>query len=472
MEALVRRSLIALVGATLQSPAPRYVKSPAFARRIDGAPAEVRDAIATRLAPLNISLPAEAPDPPQAVDARALRAVLATLQSLASHNAGVPERIVQAFRAQGATAREVVTAILSEFALDGGAAIAEVAGALDRASELLGHTWQPADLSLALKRELIAQIYGTAPAAKAARAETPEAQRPLPGRRHFSASSLNLYAECPRKWYFRYLCGAVEDKPTSASAYGTAFHAALEAFHRVYPSVAGVPARDLELRLEGEINTAFEQHRIHFGSEVEFRLNRRRAQRTAKKYMTWLRTRAEKEPFEVIGCEIKADMNLDGVEFRGFIDRIDRDAKSGRVTVFDYKTGSIAESAAEYRNKINDRKEFQLPYYYWARTLAGDTVRSLALVPLREAHLEVQPVELEVVPSAPPARGRDDARRGVIGAIELERARTAMVDIARMLAAGTTPRFEPTKDPSSCRYCVYAPSCREKPAPDAQPFAR
>ncbi|MGH7329158.1 MAG: RecB family exonuclease, partial [Polyangiaceae bacterium] len=271
----------------------------------------------------------------------------------------------------------------------------------------------------------------------------------------------------------RYLCGAVEDKPTSASAYGTAFHAALEAFHRVYPSVRDVAARELELRLEGEINTAFEVHRIHFGSEVEFRLNRRRAQRTAKKYLAWLRNRAEREPFEVIGCEIKADMNLDGVEFRGFIDRVDRDTKTGRVTVFDYKTGSIADSAAEYRKKINDRREFQLPYYYWARTLAGDTVRSLALVPLREAHLDVQPIELEVVPTTPPAsRGRDDARRGVIGAIDLERARTAMVDIARMLAAGTTPRFEPTKDPSSCRYCVYAPSCREKPAPDAQPFAR
>jgi RecB family exonuclease len=472
VEALVRRSLIALVGATLQSPAPRYVKSPAFARRIDRAPAAVRDAIAARLAQLKVSLPAEPPEPPRAVDARALRAVLASLQSLASRNAEVPERIVQAYRAQGATAHEVATAILSEFALEGGEAILEVARALDQASELLGHTWQPANLRLALERELFAEARGTAGEPQAVSVAAAEAQRPLPGRRHFSASSLNLYADCPRKWYFRYLCGAVEDKPTSASAYGTAFHAALEAFHRVYARVGGVAARELELRLEGEINTAFEQHRIHFGSEVEFRLNRRRAQRTAKKYLAWLRNRAEKEPFEVIGCEIKADMNLDGVEFRGFIDRVDRDTKSGRVTVFDYKTGSIAESAAEYRNKIKDRKEFQLPYYYWARTLAGDTVRSLALVPLREAHLDVQPIELEVVPSAPPARGRDDARRGVIGAIDLERARTAMVDIARMLAAGTTPRFEPTKDPSSCRYCVYAPSCREKPAPDAQPFAR
>ncbi|MGH7661266.1 MAG: hypothetical protein ACRENA_10190, partial [Vulcanimicrobiaceae bacterium] len=95
MEALVRRSLIALVGATLQSPAPRYVKSPAFARRIDAAPSELRDAIGARLATLKISLPSEPPEPPRAVDTRALRAVVATLRSLASREADAPERILQ-----------------------------------------------------------------------------------------------------------------------------------------------------------------------------------------------------------------------------------------------------------------------------------------------------------------------------------------------------------------------------------------
>ena len=49
----------------------------------------------------------------------------------------------------------------------------------------------------------------------------------------FSASSLNAYAECARKWWFRYACAAVEDRGSSASFYGIAFHAALEDFHAV-----------------------------------------------------------------------------------------------------------------------------------------------------------------------------------------------------------------------------------------------
>ena len=52
---------------------------------------------------------------------------------------------------------------------------------------------------------------------------------------HFSASALNAYAECARKWYYRYVCAAVEDAPSSASTYGTAFHAALEDFHGEFP---------------------------------------------------------------------------------------------------------------------------------------------------------------------------------------------------------------------------------------------
>src|SRR5437868_6360889 len=33
---------------------------------------------------------------------------------------------------------------------------------------------------------------------------------------HFSASSLNAYVECMRKWYYKYMCAAVEDKASSA----------------------------------------------------------------------------------------------------------------------------------------------------------------------------------------------------------------------------------------------------------------
>ena len=535
-EGLVRRCAIAAFAATLTAaPALRTVRSAAFARRLDAAlagadaavPAALCVQVAARLAELGLELPGRAPEAPEPVAPAALRSLtdglawavtrddaaarrllgssrldaddaaalltaaapkqnlLATIKgtnvvlsagarTAATAFAASLDRIADAYRAQGVSAYELIATIALEFELAGLAPAFAVAGAVDRASALLARTWEIDDLRLALEREVCA-----APPAQAAPPERPqvvsaEPARPLPGRRrHSSASSLNLYADCARKWYFRYLCAAVEDKGSSASAYGTAFHMALETFHQTFPKIESGTRDELARRLEGTIDAAFERYRIGFASEVEYRLSRRRAQRTARKYLAWLLERAAKEPFEVVGCEVEANVTLDGVEFIGYIDRVDRDLRSGRVTVYDYKTGAIATSAAEYRAKINASLEFQLPYYYWAQTEAGHTVRSLALVPLRDPHLDVDPIELEVVPLAePPSRHDRDATRGVISITELERARIAMVALSRDLASGTIAHFPATHDPAACRYCVYAPSCREKPADDDRRFGR
>ena len=76
------------------------------------------------------------------------------------------------------------------------------------------------------------------PVAPRSRSPTPSTRAPsgvTARQKHFSASSLNAYAECPRKWFYRYACAAIEDPGSSAAAYGTAFHLALEDFHGEFP---------------------------------------------------------------------------------------------------------------------------------------------------------------------------------------------------------------------------------------------
>jgi RecB family exonuclease len=214
----------------------------------------------------------------------------------------------------------------------------------------------------------------------------------------FSASQLNTYVECPRKWFYRYLCAAVEDKGSSASFYGTAFHAALEDLHREYPQPGAVDPQELDRKLQGYVNAAFDVHRNNFETPVEHELQVRRARRTAHKYVEWLVAEARLAPFTVVGCELSAELQLAGFDFIGYIDRLDRNDETGAVTVIDYKTGSIATSAAEYRDKVRRFRDFQLPFYYWARTAQGDRVSRLALVPLKDALLDVRPIALEVVP--------------------------------------------------------------------------
>jgi RecB family exonuclease len=386
-------------------------------------------------------------------------------------------QITAAYRMPDATAQGVVAAICSAFGFDDApvaAALTRIAHDFDRA-RAFADAWEAADLIAEIQAELAAvtrrsaSIAGAEPApALADETPAPVAIRKL----SFSASSLNAYAECKRKWWFRYACTAVEDRGSSASFYGIAFHAALEDFHGTYTRFDGdgVSADALGNALDYCVSSAFDRHRTRFDAPVEFELQKRRARRTAKKYVRWLIERARRAPFEVIGCETVTDIELDGHRFVGFIDRLDRDDASGTVTVVDYKTGSIATSAVEYLAEVRAFREFQLPFYYWARTVAGDIVTRLALIPLKDALLDVEPVELEVVTTSRTTRSR--GATGEIAVAELEQARARMIALADELSSGVRTTFEVTTDPDACRYCAYAPACRERPLALEERFAR
>lgn len=210
-------------------------------------------------------------------------------------------------------------------------------------------------------------------------------------------------------------------------------------------------------RLRECITWAFERNRNGFDTTVEFELQVRRAQRTAQRYVDWLLLQEQEAPFEVLGREVPAEVALGGRPFVGYIDRLDRDERSGGVGVVDYKTGSIPTSAPEYADKIRRYRDFQLPFYYWARTAAGDRVTRLVLIPLKDALLDVRPVVLRVGAN--------------IAVGELERSRERMVQLSSELASGQIRKFEPTADASACTFCAYALACARKPPAQAQRFA-
>ncbi|MGH7729343.1 MAG: RecB family exonuclease, partial [Vulcanimicrobiaceae bacterium] len=300
--------------------------------------------------------------------------------------------------------------------------------------------------------------------------QSPEETRNIErARMRYSASALATYAGCPRKWFYKYVCAAVDDPGSPASAYGSAFHFALERFHQAYPAFDAEAGTRLGPALEAEVRSAFERYRNAFPSELEWELARRRALRTACRYLDWLLERAHTQPFRVVGTEETVELELEGYRFIGYIDRVDRDERSGALTLVDYKTGTIADSAARYRERVAAFLDFQLPLYYWGKTLQGARVTRLALVPLKDATLEVAPIELEVVPlRAAPLRW--DRKTGAIGIDELEAARREMVALARRLADEPLDRFPVTSDPDECTFCTYRNACRARPPAGPERF--
>jgi RecB family exonuclease len=387
------------------------------------------------------------------------------------------DALVSSYRAQGVSAGDFVRSVITAFDLAERLDERERATcrAIETSAATLAQTWDAATLVEALER-LAADASSEPATASAPLLRLPrrgaEAPSPVPRRRtHFSASSLGMFAECERRWYYRYVCAAVEDKGSSASFYGTAFHWALEQFHGEFPRAGTTAEPELERRLAGWVNTAFERFRIGFETNVEYELQRRRAQRTAARYLRWFVERSRTQPFSVIGTEAEAALELEGYRFIGYIDRLDREDATGNVTVVDYKTGAIAASAREHREKIAKLIDFQLPFYYWVRTAQGDRVTRLVLLPLKDASLDVRPIELEVVPVAVPA-SNSDAPVGTIGIDELVRARAKMVDLARSLSDDPIEHFAVTSDPEACTWCAYRTACRSRPLRAAERFAR
>jgi len=436
---------------------------------------DVRAALRSKLAPLD-------PD-----DARTLLAsagdaadVLDVIDAGAAGNgrefAHALRSIARAYRTPDAGLGDVLAVVARLLAPP-----APVTAALERiardfdAARALGPAWE-ADHAI---DEIAAELDGVPPLRFAIDLQTPapvvvpEAPVPVTSRRAtFSASALNAFAECERKWYFRYVCSAVEDRGSSASFYGIAFHAALEDFHATHTRFEAGDAASLGSVLDFAIASSFDRHRTRFDAPVEFELQKRRARRTGKRYLAWLMERAKREPFTVVGCETGADVKLGGYAFVGYIDRLDRDDATGGVTVVDYKTGAIAKSAGEYLADVLAFRDFQLPFYYWARTDAGDRVTRLALVPLKDALLDVAPIELTVVAQRPRTPARRDATTAQIGIADLERAREKMIELAALLASPTIAHYAATDDPDNCRYCAYKDACRERPAVAEERFGR
>ena len=299
----------------------------------------------------------------------------------------------------------------------------------------------------------------------------PEPARPVATpHRPLSASALNMFVDCRRRWFFRYVCDPIEEPDSSAASYGTAFHAALESFHAEFARPSEDLRAEMAQRLDALIVAAFDRARSTFATVVEVELQTQRARRTAVRYIDWLCERARQLPFEVVGIERRVAPTIGEHQFVGFIDRIDRFDADGSLAVIDYKTGSIAESAKEYRERVRRFEDFQLPFYYWSQEIAGEHVSRLALLPLKDHTLPIVPIELEVVGGAAPSR--DNGARGTISILDLERARDRMVEIGDEIRGERIAHFPASEDPEACAYCIYTLSCTARPQPEPERFSR
>ena len=312
-------------------------------------------------------------------------------------------------------------------------------------------------------------------ASRLARPEPEEPMRVAAPDMTFSASRLNTFAKCPRRFFYEYLCDAVEESTTSNAVYGKVFHTALEALHREVRLPATWERADVLDKLQAQLDAAFGLAHREFASELEYAVLRLRARHVAKHYVAWLFEEAADAPLEIGDLEERHDLMLGEHRFVGYIDRVDRPSGGGPVTILDYKTGRIEEDPQEYLRIVRDGEEAQLAVYYAMRRARGDEVARIALVSIRDARDRTWVLALDIAgeDGAPvrPRRDRPGVLRASCSPADLERSLDA---IARRCDEITTTGFErfTVGDDPPCSYCAYAASCRERPADEERIFAR
>ncbi len=291
----------------------------------------------------------------------------------------------------------------------------------------------------------------------------------------FSASRLNAYVKCPRRWFFDYLCQVLEDPGSLHTAYGRVVHEALEALHQKIRVPGRHDTSVMHERLLRELDAAFGRSRDAFDSQLEYEVSRMRARRMAEQYVRWLATESSRAPMEIVHVELLQRLRHGGHDFIGYIDRIDRPVGGGPSTILDYKTGRIDADADDYLAKIRRGDEAQLALYHAMREAGGDEVARIALVSVRDPRDNVWILAIDIVADeteqVTPLEPIEGVLRARCSRADLQASLAALVVRCNRLTVEGQDHF-PAGDDPPCNFCAYARACRERPDDGERIFAR
>lgn len=186
-----------------------------------------------------------------------------------------------------------------------------------------------------------------------------------------SPSAAALWAQCPRRWWYRYVDNLPEPPPGEPAILGTFVHAILERL-LAEPPENRTQNRARELAREEWPSIEGSDDWIALGlAEADSLRFRKRAWVTIEAYFDC----EQPDAVDPIAQELEVQVSIDGVPFRGFIDLVQRDpvgeAPNG-VIVTDYKTGKPPVPGKPWSNGQEVERLWQPQWYAAALRELGD----------------------------------------------------------------------------------------------------
>lgn len=237
---------------------------------------------------------------------------------------------------------------------------------------------------------------------------------------HLSATAVKTYMDCPLKFKFANIL-QVPEPPRKYFDLGTAVHAVAQ--HLTEMQKEGVqPTEQLAFELLSK-----EWSSNAFQSETEERQSKEKAKEMIRTYLRWL----DANPNAPVSVEQPFQVEIGGVPFKGFIDRIER-RPDGEYEVIDFKTGGV------YENSRSIKEDPQMNVYaLGVQKLYGRLPKKASLFYVRED--EIVPYE--------------------VSESQVDKVRVVMEGVT---AAILEEKFEATPSFKACRSCPYWDICDSK----------
>lgn len=187
----------------------------------------------------------------------------------------------------------------------------------------------------------------------------------------FSAASLNMYGECPYKFFLARVIGLAvpdEEGEYTAVSRGSVIHKILEIFFKNHKGILeSIKLEEYENEIISLTESVMENSGVNenFSHPLLFEIEKNEIAKSITNYVSWhAASRGDFKPiFFELGFGYKKNFFLDfapDILLSGKIDRIDEDAQQ-RLLIIDYKSGSTPDI-----KEIEDGTNLQMPIYILA----------------------------------------------------------------------------------------------------------
>jgi len=253
--------------------------------------------------------------------------------------------------------------------------------------------------------------------------DIPLGEEPRPGIKKedliLSPSSISTYSDCPLKFKYQKIL-RVPTPSSSTLDLGTTIHKVVEDLAKLREK--GItPTEEVAMNILSE-NRMFRSYQ----NKTEYKRSTDRIKTMVNTYLEWER----KSPNEVVAKEVDFQIEVDGVQFIGRIDRVEKNPQ-GEFEVIDFKSGNVRKS----RNTIKTDPQMNI-YALGVKQLYGKLPKKASLF-----YLEHRTVTYDITE---------------------EQVDEALKPIKQMIKLILDEKFEPTPSIQACMFCDYQSVCDAK----------